>query len=187
MLLIDVDGVLSLFGFEPSAPPPGRLALVDGLPHFFSSTAGALLAGLNDDFELTWCTGWEERAGEHLPLALGVPAGLGHLSFGPPAPAAAAAGTSGARHWKLDAIDRHAGPHRPLAWIDDGFDAGCHAWAADRPGPTLLVATDPAIGLTAAHAERLRAWSRGLSAPDRYVEGEAPCLPAPAWKRSMPA
>jgi len=36
LLLVDVDGVISLFGFEAATPPPGRLALVDGVPHLLS-------------------------------------------------------------------------------------------------------------------------------------------------------
>lgn len=173
LLLVDVDGVISLFGFDPSSPPPGRLALVDGIPHFLSSTAATLLSGLKEEFELVWCTGWEERANEHLPLTLGLPAGLRHLTL--------SAGAASGRHWKLDAIDRHAGAYRSLAWIDDGFDASCHTWAAQRTGKTLLVATDPAVGLTAGHVQRLRRWAAALHQP------AAPWRPAPDRKRSTPA
>ncbi len=35
-------------------------------------------------------------------------------------------------HWKLDAIEDHAGPDRALAWIDDAFDESCHRWARRR-------------------------------------------------------
>jgi HAD domain in Swiss Army Knife RNA repair proteins len=154
ILLIDIDGVISLFGFDPASPPDGKYLLVDGIPHFLSTAAVARIQGLQADFELVWCSGWEERADEHLPHALGLPSGLPHLSFD------AAAGDG--RHWKLAAIDAYAGPHRPLAWIDDAFDETCHRWAADRPGPTELVATDPAVGLTAVQAERLRRWARSI-------------------------
>ena len=44
----------------------------------------------------------------------------------------------GTAHWKLEALDEYAGD-RPLAWIDDSLDESCHAWAAARPAPTLLV------------------------------------------------
>jgi hypothetical protein len=64
-------------------------------------------------------------------------------------------------HWKLDAIERHGG-RRPLAWIDDALDADCHAWAERRAAPTLLVQTDPRVGLTGREAELLVAWARGL-------------------------
>ena len=124
-------------------------------PHLLSAHAGPLLARVSDTFECVWCTGWEERAEEHLPRVLGLPGGWPHLSFGT-GPGAQP------RHWKLDAIESHAGPDRPLAWIDDAFDAGCDAWAAERRAPTLLVRTEPAIGLLPEHVSVLEQWARRL-------------------------
>lgn len=149
-----MDGVLSLFGFPADRPPPGTLTFVDGLPHWISEQAGALLLRLSATFEPVWCTGWEDRAPEHLPRLLGFdPAHppYPHLVF-----------TRSERHWKLDAIDAidaHAGPRRPLAWVDDGHDERTSRWAEERPGPTLLVTTDPAIGLTSEHVRRLEEWA----------------------------
>jgi hypothetical protein len=157
MLLLDVDGVISLFGFDLDRPPAGRYALVDGTMHFLSATAAALIAELTRTFELVWCTGWEEKADEHLPAQLGLPRGLAHLTFLTADPGAAP------RHWKLAAIDAFAGPRRPLAWIDDAHDDSCRQWAADRPGATLLVVTEPAIGITAAHVHALGVWARSLT------------------------
>jgi HAD domain in Swiss Army Knife RNA repair proteins len=154
ILLIDIDGVISLFGFDPGAPPDGKFLLVDGIPHFLSVAVAARLRGLAAHFDLVWCSGWEEKADEYLPHALGLPARLPHLTFD-------GAGRDG-RHWKLAAIDAHAGPRRPLAWIDDAFDESCHRWAAARPGPTRLVTTDPAVGLTAEQAAGLRRWAGAL-------------------------
>ena len=65
-------------------------------------------------------------------------------------------------HWKLGAIDLHVEPSRPMAWIDDAHDDACRSWAAARPGPTLLVTTDPAVGLTEREVERLLVWAGGL-------------------------
>jgi hypothetical protein len=155
ILLVDVDGVLSLFGFG-AAPPAGLLATtVDGMPHLLSDTAGPLLERLAATFECVWCTGWEERAEEHLPRLLGLPGGWPHLSF-------ERSESQPARHWKLTAVEARAGAERPLAWIDDAFDDTCHAWAAARPGPTLLIATEPASGLTHDHVTRLERWARRL-------------------------
>ena len=67
-------------------------------------------------------------------------------------------------HWKLDAIEAHAG-ERPLAWIDDAHDDSCRAWASARAAPTLLVTTDPAAGLTAAHVEALELLGRPMPSP----------------------
>ncbi|MFL5819651.1 MAG: HAD domain-containing protein [Solirubrobacteraceae bacterium] len=151
LLLVDVDGVISLYGFESDRLPPGRFQTVEGIGHYLSATAGAHLRRLHRHFELVWCTGWEERANEHLVPALGLRRRLPHLTFTDPPGVAA-------RHWKLEAIERHAGPSRPLAWIDDDH-SGCEEWALQRPGPTLLVTTAPALGITHEHVERLIAWA----------------------------
>lgn len=156
LLLVDVDGVISLFGFEAADRPPGRFLLVDGIPHYISNRAGECLRRLSDAFELVWCTGWEEKAREHLPAALGLPGDIAHLTFAPPE--AAAHG-----HWKLAAIDRHAGARRPLAWVDDVHTAACRSWARRRTGPTLLVTTRPDRGLEPAHTDELLRWACALT------------------------
>jgi len=145
VLLVDVDGVVSLFGFDHNSPPLGFPVVVDGIPHWLSEGAGARLRRVSRRFECVWCTGWEERAEEHLPRLLGLPGGWRHLTLG--------AG------WKLEAIDTSLGASRPLAWIDDVHDEREAAWAAARDGPTLLVTTDPAVGITDHHVARLEAWA----------------------------
>ncbi len=158
LLLVDVDGVISLFGFDPTRPPDGRWELVDGIGHLLSATAGEHLRRLSAWFELVWCTGWEEKANDYLPRRLGLPP-LPYLSF-------ERALTRSRAHWKLDAIDLYAGPHRALAWIDDAHDRACSAWAAARAAPTLLIAADPATGITAVHVTELQRWARTL--PGRH-------------------
>jgi hypothetical protein len=153
LLLVDIDGVLSLFGFPPHDPPMGSWHSIDGIPHFLSAAAARHLLALVSSFELVWCSGWEERADEHLPHLLGLPRGMPHLSF----ERSSAPGESLHGHWKLAAIDAYAGP-RPLAWVDDCLDPACHAWASARTAPTLLVATDPARGLTERETAQLHAW-----------------------------
>lgn len=157
LLLIDVDGVISLFGFDPGNPPAGQFIVVDGMAHFLSATAGQHLRQLDGEFELAWCTGWDERANEYLPFALGLPGELPLVPFDecdrPPS-----------AHWKVAAIDAWVGPSRPLAWVDDAHDHRCHAWAQARSAPTLLVGTEPALGLTAEHVEQLLEWARERAA-----------------------
>ena len=155
LLLVDVDGVISLFGYNHAAPPAGRYQLVDGMIHFLSATAGEHLLRLAAEFDLAWCTGWEEKANDYLPMALGLPGSLPHVVFDP-------AGRPAHAHWKLGGIDRHVGPSRPIAWLDDAHDDGCRSWALARPGPTLLVTTDPAVGVTDREVEELLAWARRL-------------------------
>ena len=157
LLLIDIDGVISLWGFDPNRRPDGAFHPVEGIVHFLSSEAARHLLALQDVYEPVWCSGWEERANEHLPGAIGL-GPFPHLSF----PRDTRAGTTTPGHWKLDAVDAHAGD-RPAAWIDDAFNDHCRAWAARRGAPTLLVETRPPEGLTASHAEVLRRWAGGLA------------------------
>ena len=158
LLLVDIDGVISLWGWDADMRPGGTWTLVDGIAHFLSTEAAQHLLDLRSDFDLVWCSGWEEKADETLPRAIGL-GPFPHLSFDRPV----GGRTAPRAHWKLDAIDAHAGPERPLAWVDDAFNPACHAWAAERSAPTLLVATEPATGLVAEHAGRLRAWARALA------------------------
>jgi hypothetical protein len=155
LLLVDVDGVISLFGFDPASRPPGQFEVVDGIAHFLSGTAGEHLRRLSSVYEPAWCTGWEEKANEYLPFALGLPGPFPCLRFDESRPAVDG-------HWKLAGIDAYAGPDRAVAWIDDAHDERCEAWAAARPGPTLLLTTDPATGLTDEHVRRLLAWAEAL-------------------------
>jgi hypothetical protein len=156
LLLIDVDGVLSLWGFDPNRRPEGTFTSVEGIVHFLSVQAARHLLALRADYEPVWCTGWEEKANEHLPAAVGL-GPFPYLSFD----AHVEAGETTPGHWKLGAIDAYAGD-RPLAWIDDALNDACRTWAAERGAPTLLVETEPSTGLTAAHAQELRAWAASV-------------------------
>jgi hypothetical protein len=169
LLLIDIDGVVSLFGFPPhEQPPEGSFHWIDGIPHFLSAAAARHLLALGEIFELVWCSGWEERANEYLPHLLGLPPYLPFLRFERGRAGAArgiGTGTATQGHWKLAAIDAYTGT-RAVAWIDDCLDAACHAWATARMAPTLLVQTVSAQGLTEFHARELRAWASELT-PER--------------------
>jgi hypothetical protein len=178
LLLVDVDGVISLFGFPLQARPPGRFEMVDGIAHFLSATAGEHLRLLADAFEPVWCTGWEEKANEYLPRALGLDGPWPYLSF----ERATGPGMSTQGHWKLAAIDACCGA-RPLAWIDDAHGEACAAWAADRAAsgaPTLLVTTEPAIGLTDPQVAELLAWAEWAASTSRPARRrtDAPAGPA---------
>lgn len=150
ILAVDVDGVISLFGFESLEEAPGRFEMIDGVVHCISLAAGERLRRLAEHYELVWASGWEERANEHLPALLGLPKPLPYLTFDGRA-------RFGTAHWKLEALDEYAG-ERPLAWVDDCLDESCHAWASEREAPTLLVQTESDRGLEEAHTEALIAW-----------------------------
>jgi hypothetical protein len=150
ILAVDVDGVISLFGYDqPTEDAPGEFHLVDGMLHCISMPTGPRLNRLAQTYDLIWASGWEDRANDHLPNILGVPK-LPHLSFDGRA-------RFGTAHWKLEAIEEYAGD-RPLAWIDDSLDPSCYEWAEKRQAPTLLVPTDPGIGLEEGHVAALEAW-----------------------------
>jgi HAD domain in Swiss Army Knife RNA repair proteins len=156
ILFVDVDGVISLFGFRPGKDTlPGPLHWIDGVAHCIPEDIGARLIRLAERFELVWATGWEERANEHLPYLLDLPFGnLPWLQFDGRA-------VFGSAHWKVDAIDEYAAD-RPAAWIDDNIDETCLAWAEGRSAPTLLVETLPAVGLTNEHVEQLLDWAASV-------------------------
>jgi len=162
MLAVDIDGVISLFGFEETPAGPGfRFELIDGTPHCISVAAGERLRRLSRSFELVWATGWQDRANDHLPTIIGI-GPLAVIEFdraGPTPPRFASA------HWKLGPLDSFA-PERPLAWIDDSFDQSCFEWAAEREAagvPTLLVPTEPELGLEEAQVAALEMWADGLT------------------------
>lgn len=180
LLLVDIDGVISLFARSPTdspapaglahAPHAARLAdgaavgslhSIDGILHYLSATAARHLHALARVFDLVWASGWEEKADEYLPHLLGVPAGLPFLTFARRSSRGSAEALSVDAHWKLEAVDGYA-QERALAWIDDAFNDACHEWAAARTAPTLLVATAPERGLTEAEARRLEAWAADL-------------------------
>ena len=130
-----------------------RVELVDGVPHWISIAAGERLVRLSEVFELVWASGWEDKANFYLPGILGLPE-LPHVSFD-----GRVAG--GAAHWKVEALEEYA-RGRALAWVDDNLDPSCHEWAQRRPEPTLLVPTEPQLGIEEAHVDALRAWAGSL-------------------------
>jgi hypothetical protein len=166
-LFLDVDGVISLFGFREGyglaagdVPfehcPPGRLHAINGVMHYISTGCAVHLERLAGRYELVWATGWEEAANDYLPHLLGLPGHLPYLTFDGRV-------RGGAAHWKIDAIDEYAGA-RPLAWIDDNVDDSCRVWAGERPAPTLIIETVRHEGLHDEHVELLLDWADTLAA-----------------------
>lgn len=159
ILFVDVDGVISLFGFPSGLRLPGTFHWVDGIAHCIGTNCGERLRRLDDHFELVWATGWEEKANEYLPFLLDLP--RKHypvLTFDGGA-------VFGSAHWKLDAIEDYA-RGRAAAWIDDSLDSTCHAWAAGRDEPTLLVETDAPVGITDEHVDLLVRWADEVDGRD---------------------
>src|SRR5262249_51006208 len=109
ILAVDVDGVISLFGFdEPPSRDEARYEMVDGMVHCISLLAGERLLRLAGLYDLVWATGWEDRANDYLPNILGLPE-LPFLTFN-------GAARFGSAHWKLGPLDEY-GKGRPMAWV----------------------------------------------------------------------
>jgi hypothetical protein len=121
--------------------------------HCISLVAGDRLNRLGEHFELVWATGWEEKANFYLPELLGIPE-LPYVSFD-------GAARFGSAHWKLGPLEEYA-DGRALAWIDDNFNKSCFEWADERDEPTLLVPTEPQLGIEEVHVEALQSWAREL-------------------------
>ncbi|HEX8751820.1 MAG TPA: hypothetical protein VF731_00240 [Solirubrobacterales bacterium] len=156
ILAVDVDGVISIFGFDQPPPPDqARLELVDGVMHCISLNVGPRLRRLAESFDLVWATGWEEKANYYLPGTLGIPE-LPYLTFD-------GAARFGSAHWKLGPLEEY-GHGRALAWVDDNLDDSCYEWAQRRDEPTLLVPTEAHLGLQEAETEALLAWARTMDA-----------------------
>ena len=156
--MVDIDGVISLFGFPTAVartpPPRGPLPLDRRHPPLPFAHRRRSPARARRAFELVWASGWEERADEHLPHLLGLPArparscsferDVGRRASSTPAPTG-----SSRRSTPTPA-------RAPLAWIDDALTDACHDWAADARR------ADPAR----AHRARARAHGgRGRAAP----------------------
>lgn len=131
-------------------PRPGfDGAAIEGAPHGFSPAHGAWLRELAGSFELVWCTMWGERANLEICPRLGLPR-LPVVDLWDE--------EDGLDRWKLPGVIRHAGD-RPLAWLDDAFDAPTRAWAAARTAPTELVGVGHRTGLSRRHIRRLLRFS----------------------------
>jgi hypothetical protein len=159
VLAVDVDGVVSLFDFD-EPPEEAGFELVDGVVHCISFASGALLRELIPHFDLIWASGWEDRT-IRLTELLDLPT-LPYLTFG---------GTArfGSADWKIGPLQEYAAG-RPLAWIDDSFDPSCDAWARSRKEPTLLIRSEPHLGLQSPQVGALVGWARSLEfdADDSY-------------------
>ena len=170
ILAVDVDGVISLFGFDdPPDRSVARFELIDGMVHCISNSAGPRLLRLAEHYDLVWATGWEERANDLLPALLGLPE-LPVVTFD-------GAAVFGSSHWKLGPLEDFS-RGRPLAWIDDNIDEDCRGWAQRREqggDPTLLVPTESHLGIEEAHAETLASWARELR--ERPAEPAEPGSP----------
>jgi len=161
-LYVDIDGVLSLFS-KPGQPAPIRpdthFMTVEGVAHLIALENCARLLALADAYELVWATGWEEKANANLLDVVGLNGPLETLSFDDHK-------YDHQAHWKLGALEAHSAD-KAIAWIDDAHDDVCHSWGLARRQPTLLVDTEPHIGLSDHEFNLLIDWAPFAQAADR--------------------
>ncbi len=136
LLLLDVDGVLIPYA-APVAPAGFQRYRLLGEEVLLSAQHGEWLRPLCESFQLVWATGWEHEANHLIGPILGLP-WLPVIEF---------PRNSVGRFEKLSSLVRVVGA-QPLVWIDDELSPAAHLWAANRVAPTLLLGSDPAVGLT---------------------------------------
>ncbi len=154
LLFLDVDGVIALDPWLADVPSDQRYLRGFG-GSYIPDRAGELVCKLADRFDVVWATGWEQRANASLRSTLGLEQELPVLTFGRKA-------VYGSAEWKIKRINRYA-RHRPAAWIDDNLCGEHERWAQRRSEPTLLVATDPHVGICPEDVERLIEWADSLA------------------------
>ena len=149
LLLLDVDGVLNPFAAPACPPGYTEHELFPGEdPVRLCAAHGPWLRELATRFQIVWATAWGTSANRLLAPLLQIP-DLPVIRF-PPVPFRP--------RDKLPAVIRFAGRH-PLTWIDDALPSEAHAWAAKRRIPTLLIAIDPAEGLTRPVIDQSLQWA----------------------------
>jgi hypothetical protein len=154
LLLLDIDGVLNPYA-APECPADYRehVLFPGEEPIRVRGAHAGWLKELSARFDIVWASGWGEdaRVLERLYSVARLPS----VPF-PPVPFGFAE--------KLAAVDAYVG-ERSVAWVDDLIDDRAYAWASRRLAPTLLLSTDPAVGLERDHIETLLAWRAERKAP----------------------
>jgi hypothetical protein len=152
LLLLDVDGVLNPYGAHTCPPGFTDHDLFPGEePVRINPDHGPWIIELATTFDVTWATGWNDHANHLLAPLLRIPT-LPVLAM-PPAPFLPADKVG-----PIAALSQR----RPAAWIDDLHTPEALAWRDARPAPTLLITTDPAVGLTRESVDRALTWARNL-------------------------
>ena len=98
---------------------------------------------------MVWVSAWGDRANHLLSPILGLPP-WSHVPF---------PDTDFPPGEKVPAVDVFVGD-RACAWVEDLMTPEAYEWSAGRAAPTMLIDTDPAIGLTRDMVDRLLKWSR---------------------------
>lgn len=146
--MLNVYGVVTCpEGYAEHTVFPGEGPVMLAVVH------GAWIRELAESFDVVWASAWGADSALLHPIL-----GLDSMPY-VPMPAARFDARA-----KVPAIDAYAGG-RPVVWIDDIVTAEAQQWAATRGAPTLLIETDPRIGLQRGHVEQALDWARQVSRP----------------------
>jgi hypothetical protein len=154
ILFLDVDGVVVVLGDRASEPT--REMVLGEFPVSIPERAGVRLRTLHRAFQIMFATSWLGDASRHIAPALGLPDDLPHLPLDPDRE------WQPGHNWKLPWIRRFAS-RRACAWADDEIGPDVWAWARARDEPTLIVHTDPRVGLTDEHVADLIAFAEAIT------------------------
>lgn len=156
LLLIDIDGVVNVFGnlgntlisFEQEFQALGRYSIK--IPQGMQQR----LQKLQQEFACTWCSTWEDKAFSEIGSKLGLN----------PWPFIKMPLQAENKTYKLSAVQQYVS-QEPFAWIDDDLHSDAFEWAKHRNQnglPTLLLQTKTNQGMTQDHLQKLQEWKTSL-------------------------
>jgi hypothetical protein len=179
LLLLDIDGVLNVFGAwglvrgpadrEGRLVPPSsgyRVARANGWNLLIPADAQRWVARLEAHLDIVWSTMWAANAVEHFAPIAGFGATWDWIDF-----TAHADGPLG-RRWGVGVGDhKHAGivataADRPAVVVDDDLAPITRLWASAREDegiPTMTIKPDPAVGLTASDVDAVVDFARRVA------------------------
>jgi|ERR1035437_1436543 hypothetical protein len=152
LLLLDVDGVLSPFDKNGEIPEGFKMAETD-VPYYLclNKIHKIWIEELAEVFDIVWATTWENMSNSVVGKALGVREfpimPLNHKKI-----------HSVNKFWSIeDYVEK-----RPCVWIDNSIWQFERDWAKGRHVKTLLIKTDPYVGLIREHVDKALVFAKSL-------------------------
>lgn len=156
-LFLDVDGVLALKHAPSEAFEFHDVQDFAGESHelFLNPSHGLLIRRLAADYDIVWATGWEHDAPRVLQPLLNLPP-FPHIRF-------TQRPSRDVFLNKLTDLVTFAGP-RNFAWLDDSISSDDRRLVSFLPNDTMLIAPDPATGVTERHISQLESFVQRVKA-----------------------